>query len=91
MSTAGKKRVTFTVDADEGSEVAVAGTFNDWTPIVLTPKTATAKAKFSKMVYLPRGRHEYKFLIDGHWSIDPNCTSWSPNEFGSLNSVIEVP
>ena len=90
MSTSGKKRVTFAVDAEETSEVAVAGSFNGWKPVKLNLKKDAAMAKFTKMIYLPTGRYEYKFLIDGHWSIDPNCVAWSPNEFGSLNSVIDV-
>ena len=89
-SKTGKKRVTFAVDANQGSEVAVAGSFNGWKPVKLSIKDDAAQAKFIKMVYLPTGRYEYKFLIDGHWSIDPNCPLWSPNEFGSLNSVVEV-
>ena len=89
-STAGKKRVTFAVEAESRSEVAVAGTFNDWQPLPLACKGGDPTAKFTKMIYLPTGRYEYKFLIDGNWSIDPNCPSWSPNEYGSLNSVVEV-
>ena len=89
-STAGKKRVTFTVEAQPQSEVAVAGTFNDWQPVPLLGKASEAGVKFMKRIYLPAGRYEYKFLIDGNWSIDPNCSSWSPNEYGSLNSVVDV-
>jgi 1,4-alpha-glucan branching enzyme len=89
-STSGKKRVTFAIEAQAQSEVAVAGTFNDWQPLKLACKTAEAGAKFVKMIYLPAGRYEYKFLIDGNWSIDPNCPAWSPNEYGSLNSVVDV-
>jgi 1,4-alpha-glucan branching enzyme len=90
-STAGKKRVTFAVEAEPESEVAVAGTFNGWQPVPLsTSKQGGAGTKFKKMIYLPAGRYEYKFVIDGNWSIDPNCPSWSPNEYGSLNSVVDV-
>ena len=31
-----------------------------------------------------------EFVIDGEWHIDPECTKWSPNIFGTLNSVIAV-
>lgn len=89
-STTGKKRVTFAVEAEAESDVAVAGTFNGWKPLPLKCKKSDAGAEFKKMIYLPAGRYEYKFLIDGNWSIDPNCSSWSPNEYGSLNSVVDV-
>ena len=89
-STSGKKRVTFAVEAEPQSDVSVAGSFNDWEPIPLSCREADSGSKFMRMIYLPKGRYEYKFLIDGAWSIDPNCPSWSPNEYGSLNSVVEV-
>ena len=89
-TTAGKKRVTFAIEAEPKSEVAVAGSFNGWRPMPLVAKESDRGGAFKKMIYLPAGRYEYKFLIDGNWSIDPNCPSWSPNEFGSLNSVVEV-
>ncbi len=82
--------MTFSVEAEPESEVSVAGTFNDWQPIKLACKQKAANAKFSRMIYLPSGRYEYKFLIDGNWSIDPDCPAWSPNEYGSLNSVVDV-
>ena len=82
--------MTFAVEAEPQSEVAVAGTFNDWQPLPLAFKGSDEDAKFMKMIYLPAGKYEYKFLIDGIWSIDPNCPSWSPNEHGSLNSVVDV-
>ena len=90
-STAGKKRVTFELEVEAECEVAVAGTFSDWQPVKLACKLREeAGAKYAKMVYLPAGRYEYKFLVDGNWSIDPNCSAWSANEYGSLNSVVEV-
>lgn len=89
-STKGKKRVVFAVEAEPQSEVAVAGSFTDWEPVPLSPQAAAGDAKFQKMVYLGEGRYEYKFIINGRWSIDPNCPVWAPNEFGTLNSVVEV-
>ena len=89
-STKGKKRIVFAVEAEPQSEVAVAGTFTDWEPVPLTVKQTDGDAKFQKLVYLPQGRYEYKFLINGRWSIDPACSVWAPNEFGTLNSVVDV-
>ncbi len=85
---AGKKRVSFRIQADPGSQVHVAGTFNDWNP-------AKDKLKYTKGLYtgslmLPKGRHEYKFIVDEVWCVDPQCPEWSPNGLGSLNSVVTV-
>ena len=90
-STKGKKRVVFEVEASPSSTVLVAGSFNSWQPAELKPKAKTRGAgQFSRIFYLPHGRYEYKYLIDGEWSVDSKCRDWSPNEFGTLNSVMNV-
>ena len=89
-ATKGKKRVTFALEADPHCKVSVAGSFNGWEPVELTATEQNGTARFEKRVYLPEGRHEYKFMIDGDWTIDPNCSEWTPNEFGTLNSVKHV-
>ena len=41
-------------------------------------------------VPLPAGTHHYRFLVDGQWRDDPECTVKVPNAFGSEDSVREV-
>jgi hypothetical protein len=41
-------------------------------------------------VPLAPGRYQYKFLADGEWLLDPAAQQNVPNEYGSLNSVVEV-
>jgi len=41
-------------------------------------------------VALAPGRYQYKFLVDGEWLPDPAAQKNVPNEYGSLNSVVEV-
>ena len=87
-SLAGKKRVRFQIEADKGAEVFVAGSFNDWNP---KKHKLTYKNKvYSCTTLLSKGRHEYKFVIDGVWCVDPACSEWTPNGLGSLNSVVVV-
>ena len=38
---------------------------------------------------LPRGRHDYKFIVDGDWVEDPKAEA-APNCYGTMNSVCEV-
>lgn len=87
-SLAGKKRHKFQIQAEEGSEVFVAGTFNDWSADKnrLTSKDGV----YSATILIPKGRHEYKFVVNGVWCVDPECSEWAPNGLGSLNSVITV-
>ena len=83
------KTVDFEISADAGSEVILTGTFNDWSPdsVVLNDRGG---GHFGRSLSLPRGRHEYKFVVNGVWTADPDCPRWEPNAHGSLNSVIIV-
>ena len=88
QANAKTKRVKFQLQAEPGCEVFVAGTFNSWNP-------RKTRMKFENGVYsttatLPAGRHEYKFVVDGVWCVDPSCAEWAPNGLGSLNSVVTV-
>ncbi len=74
--------------AKRGSEVFVAGTFNDWNPRQIRLKDNPRSGLFRTTLALPPGRHEYKFIVDGKWRMDENCPYWALNEYGTLNSVI---
>ena len=84
-----KKRVTFRLAAPEARQVFVAGTFNEWDPEARALKRSKT-GLWTTWMNLPRGRYEYRFVIDGEWCQDPECPDCAPNEFGSANSVIEV-
>ncbi|MDI6774976.1 MAG: isoamylase early set domain-containing protein [Verrucomicrobiota bacterium] len=87
-SLAGKRRVAFSIKADQGGEVYVAGSFNEWSP--KKSRLAYKSGAYVTTLMLPKGRHEYKFVIDGVWCVDPECPEWTPNGLGSLNSVLTV-
>lgn len=87
-STSSRRRVKFTVQADPGNEVALAGSFNEWDPS--RNKMRFKDGMWATSVLLPPGRHEYKFVINGVWCVDPSCGEWAPNSYGSLNSVVSV-
>ncbi len=88
MKTPARRRVTFSIDAEAKSKVFVAGSFNEWDETCTELKRA--KGVFTKSILLAKGIHEYKFVVNGIWTVDPNCADWVPNGQGSLNSVIEV-
>jgi 1,4-alpha-glucan branching enzyme len=89
-ATKGNKKVTFTVTAEVGSEVWVAGSFNDWKPNDKRLLDKTGTGKYTLTLMLPAGEHQYKFVINGVWCVDPNCTDWVSNAMGSLNSIMRV-
>ena len=82
------KRVKFEIQAEAESEVYVAGTFNAWN--VKQNRLQGKGDVYSATLLLPKGRHEYKFVINGVWCVDPKCQEWAPNDCGSLNSVVII-
>ena len=84
------QRVVFSVRAEAGSKVFVAGSFNNWDP---TDKAMTDKngdGNYTATLSLAPGAHQYKFVIDGTWCADPECADWIQNDHGTLNSVKHV-
>lgn len=84
------KPVTFTVHAEKGKAVYVAGEFNQWDP---TAKKMAYKARagiYAATVKLAPGSYQYKFVIDGTWCADPENVNAVPNDQGTFNSVITV-
>ncbi len=84
-----QQRVLFSVSAQPGNQVYLSGTFNNWEPDSIKMKD-TGNGHFQHSVIIPKGRHEYKFIINDEWVADPECPHWNANEHGSLNSVIQV-
>jgi len=89
-ASTGKKSVKFQVKADSGKAVFVAGSFNSWNGEESKLKEKAKTGVYSISLKLDKGRHEYKFIIDGVWCVDPECAEWVPNNHGSLNSVVTV-
>ena len=88
VKKAATKNVTFTVHAEKGKAVYVAGEFNKWNP---TAKKMTFKAGvYSATLKLAAGTYQYKFVIDGTWCADPENVNSVPNDQGTFNSVITV-
>ena len=74
----------------QAKNVALVGDFNGWakTPMQFT-RTGSVGA-WTASVPLPRGRHEYAFVIDGRtWVADPYAPT-SSDEFDANSSVITV-
>ena len=84
------RRVTFQVMAKPGSEVYLAGSFNNWDPQRNRMKESRTNGKYTATLMLPEGRHEYKFIVNGNWITDPECQNNVRNALGTLNSVMQI-
>jgi 1,4-alpha-glucan branching enzyme len=83
------RKVKFRVKAANGSNVFLAGSFNNWDPKAIALKH-NGDGNYEATLSLPPGRHEYKFVINGSWQNDEQCKQRVPNSCGSFNSVVEV-
>jgi 1,4-alpha-glucan branching enzyme len=90
LEVAKGRKVSFEVTAAPGSEVFVAGSFNNWDPTQHRMRDNPNSGLYKTALPLSPGRHEYKFIVNGEWRADPNCPDWAPNDQGSLNSVISL-
>ena len=72
----------------EASQVSLAGSFSTW---ALIPMVPVEPGHWVKQLTLAPGRHEYRFVVDGHWKDDPTATEVVPNPYGGQNAVAIVP
>ena len=84
-----KKRITFKFAASGANEVYIAGSFNSWDPGI-RPLKKDAKGTWKTTITLPKGAHQYLFIVDGQWIEDPASPHREMNEFGSFNSAVVV-
>jgi len=86
---ADKKAATFSLDAPYATQVFVAGSFNDWSPVA-TPLMRNDAGIWTGTVNLDPGEYEYRFVVDNKWSEDPANTTRRCNEFGTKNCILAV-
>lgn len=84
-----RQKVTFSFETRIAKDVILLGDFNDWNPKT-HPMKKDGSGIWNKAVIIPPGRYEYKFLVDGKWTLDPRNNQSSPNCFGTYNSVLQV-
>ena len=81
-----KRKVDFKLFAPEAQTVLVAGNFTNWeqAPVGLKKQR---NGLWKTTVSLSPGAYEYRMLVDGLWSDDPECATRVPNGNGSQNCV----
>lgn len=68
--------------------VNLAGNFNDWSPEGLPMEHSGNEWICS--VHLAKGKHLYKFVVDGKWIRDPANPDWESDEYGNGNSIMWI-
>ena len=90
MLTKGTKdgTIRFSLRTPGGAkEVLVAGSFSQWKPLAMK---RLKDGSFALTTSVPAGTHEYRFIVDGNWTTDPDNASYVLNPYGSANSVAEA-
>ena len=85
-----QKPVKFKYRTDPGTDVYVAGSFNDWNPMQTRLRDESGDGRYRASLALVPGRYEYKFVVNGQWRIDPNCPDPIVNRCNTLNGVVTV-
>ena len=85
-----EKSVVFTVRADVGKTVYLAGCFNKWNPTGKQMLDKKNTGVYTTTVKLAPGTYQYKFVIDGTWCADPENENSVKNDQGTFNSVVVV-
>ncbi len=83
-------RQTFSFNAPSALSVMLVADFTHWERMPISLKRE-AHGLWRTDVDLAPGIYHYRFLVDGQWRDDPECTLRVPNPFGGNNSVRKVP
>jgi hypothetical protein len=82
--------VRFVLVARGARKVAVAGDWNGWNPEDVTLQNSDGQGLFVATVPMPRGAHEYMFVVDGEWVTDPAASELRDDGFGRANAVLRL-
>lgn len=82
-------KVTFALFEPKAKHVSLGGEFNGWASDA-TPMKRDDGGNWETTVALAPGRYEYKFIVDGQWTLDPQARESVWNCHGTLNSVVQV-
>jgi chromosome partitioning protein len=77
----------------EATDVRLAGDFNGWIPdkdVQSMVQTEGTQRIWTKILTLPPGTYEYRYVVDGEWCEDPDNPLAVPGPVGGRNSVLVV-
>lgn len=78
----------FVLQAPAAQKVCLVGDFNQW-KLCEVPMTKDADGHWVADVRLPRGRHQYMFVVDDQeWQTDPRADVRVDDGFGNQNAVV---
>lgn len=89
MAKATKKKETFSFNAPDALSVSLVGDFTNWKKQPVNMKKGP-DGIWKATITLDPGTYHYRFLVNGEWRDDPECTLRVANPYGGENSVRSV-
>lgn len=80
---------TFHFSAPGAMSVLLVGDFTHWQQRPI-PMQKGKDGVWMATVELPPGKHGYRFMVDGEWKDDPECSLRVSNPYGTQNMVRQV-
>jgi chromosome partitioning protein len=77
----------------QAGDVRIAGDFNGWVPdkgVRSVIEAEEGSRVWTKILHLPPGTYQYRYVVDGEWREDPSNTKTAPSPTGRVNSVLVV-
>jgi chromosome partitioning protein len=74
-------------------EVRIAGDFNGWIPdrgVDSRVEDETGGRVWTKVLHLPPGTYQYRYVVDGEWREDPENPRFVAGPVGGRNSLLVV-
>jgi len=78
--------INFYCDAPGAHSVQIAGDFNNWFPVPMHRRVDG----WCVQVLLCHGHHQYRFLVDGTPTLDPQATGVARDERNEQVSIVAV-
>jgi 1,4-alpha-glucan branching enzyme len=83
-----KGEISFSLPASHaGKAVFLAGDFTDWQPLAMKKQK---NGSFAVTANVPSGAHQYKFIVDNRWLLDPENSDCALSSMGTMNSVVSA-
>jgi len=89
----GLREVTVRFSDTQAGDVRIAGDFNGWIPdkgVRSVIEAEEGSRVWTKILHLPPGTYQYRYIVDGEWREDPSNESAAPSPTGRMNSVLIV-
>ena len=83
------RKQTFRFSAPTAMSVMLVGDFTQWQQKGI-PMRKNQDGVWAVSVDLPAGQHHYRFIVDGDWRDDPECTVRVNNPYGGQDMVKKV-